>query len=57
MQNLLRVSRVANFLAVSKSQVWALTARGELKSYKLSQRVTVWKFEDLEEYISQKIGA
>ncbi len=57
MQKLHRVNEVANFLAVSKSQVWALTARGELKSYKLSDRVTVWKAQELEEYISQKIGA
>lgn len=57
MQKLLRVKEVANYLAMSKSQVWALTAKGELKSYKLSERVTVWQLQELDEYITQKVGA
>lgn len=57
MSKLLRVNDVAHFLAISKSQVWKLTADGILKSYKLSDRVTVWKIEELESFISSKIGA
>jgi excisionase family DNA binding protein len=57
MQKLLRVKEAALYLAVSKSQVWKLTSDGILKSYKLSDRVTVWKIEELESFISSKIGA
>lgn len=57
MSKLLRVKDAAHFLAISKSQVWKLTADGILKSYKLSDRVTVWKIEDLEQFIASKIGA
>ena len=56
MTNLLRVDGAAHYLAISKSQVWKLTASGILKSYKLSERVTVWKISELDEYIAQKIG-
>ncbi|MDK9693928.1 MAG: helix-turn-helix domain-containing protein [Sulfurimonas sp.] len=57
MSKLLRVKDAAHFLAVSKSQVWKLTQDGILKSYKLSDRVTVWKIEELEQFIASKIGA
>ena len=57
MNQLLRVKEVAHYLAMSKSNVWKLTADGMLKSYKLSDRVTVWKLQELDEFIAQKIGA
>jgi predicted DNA-binding transcriptional regulator AlpA len=51
---LLRVNQVKETLGVSKSQVWALTKQGELKSHKLSPRCTVWKLSDIEAYIASK---
>lgn len=57
MSKLARVKEAAHYLAISKSQVWKLTADGILKSYKLSDRVTVWKIEELEQFIASKIGA
>ena len=57
MNQLLRVKEVAKYLAVCKAQVWKLTKEGHLKSYKLSERVTVWKINELDEYIAQKTGA
>lgn len=57
MSKLTRVKGAAEFLGVSKSQIWKLTADGTLKSYKLSDRVTVWKFEELEQFIALRIGA
>ena len=56
MSNILRVKEVAKYLAMSKSNVWKLTSDGVLKSYKLSPKVTVWKINELDEYIAQKIG-
>ena len=56
MKKLFRVKEVANYLAVSKSQVWKLTADGIIKSYKFSDRVTVWKLQELDKYIAQKTG-
>lgn len=53
---LLRVNQVKDKLGISKSQVWHLTKIGELKSYSLSPRVTVWKLEDIENYISSKVA-
>jgi len=57
MQKVQRVNDVANYLAVSKSQVWKLTRDGVLKSYKMSDRVTVWKTSELDKYIAEKLGA
>lgn len=57
MRKLLRVKEAAHYLAMSKSNVWKLTADGVLRSYKLSDRVTVWKIEELEQFIASKIGA
>ena len=52
---LMRVDDVAKYLAMSKSNVWKLTADGIFKNYKLSDRVTVWKKEDLDDYIKNAI--
>lgn len=52
-----RVNQVADILSVSKSQVWHLTKIGELKSIKLSDRVTVWSEDTLQDYINRKSGA
>ena len=53
----LRAKQVAEKLSCSKSQIWALTKNGELKSIKLSPRVTVWLESDIEAYISSKAVA
>ena len=52
-----RVKKVAEKIACSKSQVWALTKQGKLKSFKLSDRITVWLESDIEDFIYSKIGA
>ena len=52
---IMRVDDVAKYLAMSKSNVWKLTADGIFKNYKLSDRVTVWKKEDLDDYIKNAI--
>lgn len=54
---LLRVDSVAKLMACSKSQVWYLTKQGDLKSIKLSERITVWHQSDIEDFIASKIGA
>ena len=53
---LIRIGGVMEKLGVSKSQVWYLTKIGDINSIKLSPRITVWKLEDIEDYISSKVG-
>ena len=52
----LRVRKVAEMLSCSKSQVWALTRNGDLKSIKLSPKVTVWLESEVEAYIKSKMS-
>lgn len=57
MNKLVRINGATQILQMSKSNVWKLTKEGTLKSYKLSEKVTVWKVEELESFINSKIGA
>lgn len=56
MKKLIRVKEVMELLGVSKSQIWKLTANGTLKSYKQSDRVTVWSSDEVEAYIKKVLG-
>jgi len=49
---LLRLTQVLQFVPVSKSTWWAGVKDGRFpKSRKLSERVTVWRVEDIRELI------
>jgi len=52
-----RVRGAANLLSCSVSQVWHLTKIGDIKSIKLSDRITVWLESEIEEYIYSKMEA
>ena len=50
-----RVGSVSEYLAMGKSSIWALSAKGLLHPIKLSERVTVWKQSDLDAFIASRI--
>ena len=55
MENLIRVTQVAELLGVSKSTVWMYAREGKLpKATKLSPRVSVWKVSDVIAFIESK---
>ena len=51
----LRVHEVAQMLSINKSTVWAWNKKGDFpKGIKLSERVTVWRLSEIEEWIRSK---
>lgn len=50
----MRVKSAAAFLDIGESTFWRWVAEGKLpKGKRLSARVTVWKREDLEQFLNQ----
>lgn len=50
----LRAKDGKNYLSCSLSHFWALVKTGEIPSYKISPRVTVFKRDDLDKYLNSK---
>lgn len=51
----LRVHEVAEMLSVGKSTIWAWSKKGDFPNgIKLSDRVTVWRLSEIEEWIRTK---
>ena len=46
-----------NYLGISISQFWNLVKSGEIKTIKLSDKVTISTKEVLDDFLNSKIGA
>ena len=54
---LLRVNQILRFIPVSRSNWWAGVKTGRFpKPFKLGQRITVWKVEDVRKLIEGSNG-
>ena len=52
---LLKVGEVAEFVGISKAQIWALSAAGDFPSpIKLSPRATRWRAGEVAEWIESR---
>ena len=47
-----RPKEAAEYIGVGLSTVWLYAKQGKLKAYKLSDRVTIFKKEDLDNFIN-----
>lgn len=47
----------AGYLGISLSQFWNLVKKGELKTVKLSENVTIITRENLDNFLDIKLGA
>ena len=52
-----RPKEAASYLGISLSQFWNLVKKGELKTVKLSESVTIITKENLDHFLDIKIGA
>lgn len=52
-----RPKQSAEYLGISLSHLWGLIKSGELKSVKLSEKVTIITKETLDSFLDLKIGA
>lgn len=53
----LRAADAAKFLGIGRSTFWAWHAKGVLpQGIRLSNRVTVWRVADLNEFIARRTG-
>lgn len=53
----MRAKSAAHFLGIGESTFWRWVAQGRLpKGTRLSARATVWKREDLEQFLNQAAG-
>lgn len=52
----LRPNEVCKALRISLATFWRLVRSGELKTYKLTERTTTVKAEDLKVFIAKKVG-
>lgn len=50
-----RAKEVAKYLGVGLSTVWLYAKQGKLTPIKLSDRVTIFKKEDLDNFINAKV--
>lgn len=50
----LRPSEASHYLGVGLSTLWYYVKQGKIKSIKLSPRVTIFKKEELDNFIAQK---
>jgi len=51
----LRVTQVSKFLGVGISTVWAWSKAGRMpKPFKLSERVTVWRKDEIEAFVESR---
>ncbi|MEA3553169.1 MAG: AlpA family phage regulatory protein [Campylobacterota bacterium] len=57
MTNLIRLPKVMSKTGLAKSTVWWMIANDKFpKQIKISQRVSVWKESDIDEWIEQQIS-
>ncbi len=55
---LIRLPAVMHLTGLARSTVWSYVKRGIFpKPIKLSDRVTVWRFDEVEAWINEKIDA
>ena len=47
-----RAKEAAKYLGVGLSTIWHYVKQGKIKAYKLSDRVTIFKKEDLDAFIN-----
>jgi len=47
-----RPSEASQYLGIGKSTIWHYVKLGKIKAYKLSSRVTIFKKEDLDNFIN-----
>lgn len=57
MQANLRAKEAAQYLGIGVSTLWAFTKAGQLRSIRLSPRVTVWAKSELDAFVSSRAGA
>ena len=56
MEQLIRINEVMKMTGLAKSTLWAWIADGRFpKGTKLSARVTVWKFSEIQSWIEERI--
>lgn len=55
MKKLLRDWECAEYLSIGVSTVWLYSRQGKIKAIKLSDRVTVWAKDDLDEFIQSRV--
>lgn len=48
----MRAKQASQFLSCGKSTLWLWVKQGKIKSYKLSDRVTIFKRTELEEFVN-----
>jgi len=51
----LRAKEASNYLGVGLSTVWLYAKQGKITPIKLSQRVTIFKKEDLDNFINKNV--
>jgi excisionase family DNA binding protein len=55
MSELLRPKEASKYLAIGNSTLWLYAQQGKLHPIKLSERVTVFKKEDLDKFIQKGV--
>ena len=53
--NYMRAKQAAKYLGVGLSTVWLYVKQGKITSIKLSERVTIFKKEELDRFIDERI--
>ena len=48
----MRATQASEYLACGKSTLWLWVKQGKIKAYKLSDRVTIFKRSELDEFIN-----
>ena len=57
MNKFIRINEVAEKLSIGKSTAWLWVKQGKLpKPTKLSERVSVWKLSDIENFMAEAAG-
>jgi len=51
----MRAQEAAKYLGVGKSTIWLYVRQGKLHPIKLSNRVTIFKKEDLDNFINSQV--
>ena len=55
LEKYLRVKEAAELIGVGKSTIWLYAKRGEITSYKLSEKVTVFKQSELLAWVESRL--
>lgn len=51
----MRAREAASYIGCGLSTIWLYAKQGKIKSYKISDRVTIFKKEDLDRFINSSI--